>query len=349
MPAPAANAFKFLHFSARDRLKRMAGLSQAVAPVPSTIPRLAAFDCVRLTFRAGVLVGLLATAGGARAQPTALPEYEQAFHRGDYARAKALAEQRLAVAPGDVAARILAARADAAQGRFDAAYDGFRAALAREPKNPDALYYLGVTASVLAQVELDRLVATAPESARAHQVRARGHEAAGRKAEAEAEYQAALAAGPESVEVLVALGELKRTAMSFDEAASYYARALEIAPSSYAALYGLGACRVYEQRHQEAAALFRRAVSVDPQAAAARLALGIALLQTGRAGEALPELREAVRLEPAMRQAYYQLGRTYQALGRGNEAQAAFSRADDLLEQERKLGRAMLGDGPPTP
>jgi Tfp pilus assembly protein PilF len=285
---------------------------------------------------------------GEAAEPPVRPEYERAFHRGDYAGAKLLAEKRLATAPGDVSARILAARADAAQGRFDAAFDGFRAALKRAPKSADALYYLGVTAGVLAQVELDRLVAAAPDSARAHQVKARAAEAAGRKAEARTEYEAALAVQPENPEVLVALGEIRRTDMVFDEAASYYARALALAPSSYEALYGLGACRAYEGRHDEAAGLFRRAVAADPRSAAARLALGLSLLQTGRAADAVPELREAARLEPRMRQAHYQLGRAYQSLGRTAEAQAAFARAQELLRQEHEAegGGAAPGPGP---
>ncbi len=281
-------------------------------------------------------LAFLAAAMGARAQTAARPEYEQAFHRGDYARAKALAEKRLAAVPGDVPARILAARADAARGRFDAAFDGFRAALRRAPRNADALYYLGVTASVLAQVELDRLVTEFPDSARARQVKARAHEAAGRKAEARAEYEAALAAWPDDLEVLLALGELRRAEMAFDDAASYYARALALDPSSYDALYGLGACRAYERKHDEAAELFRRAVAAFPESAAARLALGLSLLQTARAEEAVTQLREAARLEPRMRQAHYQLGRAYQSLGRGAEAEAAFARAQELLKQEHE-------------
>ena len=71
-----------------------------------------------------------------------------------------------------------------------------------------------------------------------------------------------------------------------------------------------------------------------PDSAPARLALGISLLQTGQAAAAVTELEEAARLEPRMRQAYYQLGRAYQALGRPAEAEAAFARAQELLEQE---------------
>ena len=46
--------------------------------------------------------------------------------------------------PDDVQARIVLARSEAAMGRFDAAYAGFREALRLDPRSPDALYYLGI-------------------------------------------------------------------------------------------------------------------------------------------------------------------------------------------------------------
>ena len=149
---------------------------------------------------------------------------------------------RLRAEPKDVGTRILLARAEAALGRFDAALGGFREALVIAPRNTDALYYLSLTAGVLAQGEYQRLLATAPDSARAHQVLAEAHEAQDRPAEAEDEYKAALEKSPGSVELLVALGDLTRSKSRFDDALSYYHRAAAIAPSDYDVLYGIGAC-----------------------------------------------------------------------------------------------------------
>jgi protein O-GlcNAc transferase len=269
------------------------------------------------------------------AQPTAMPEYAQAFHRGDYARARALAGERLKTRPTDVQAQIVIARSDAAIGRLEAAYAGFRQALRLDPRSPDALYYLGIAAGALAEAEYGRLLETAPDSARAHQLRGRSLQAQGRGTEAEAELEAALAAGPPSAEVLVALGDLRRAKLSFPEARAAYSRAVELAPGDYDALYGLGVCDSYAGEHARAAELFRRALRVLPDSAPARLALGISLVQTGQSAAAVPELQEAARLEPRMRQAYYQLGRAYQALGRAPEAELAFARARELLEDER--------------
>jgi tetratricopeptide (TPR) repeat protein len=266
----------------------------------------------------------------------AMPEYARAFHRGDYAGAMALAAERVRAQPGDVQARILLARAEAAMGRFEAAYEGFRKALAVDPRSADALYYLGVTAGLLAQVQHERLLAMAPGSARAHQLKARSYEAQGKRAEAEAELKAALEAGPATAEVLSALGDLRRSQLDFAEARAYYSRAVGLAPAHYGALYGLGACDSYAGEHAKAVESFRRVLRVAPDSAPARLALGISLLQTGQAAAAVTELEEAARIEPRMRQAYYQLGRAFQALGRSREAEAAFARVQELIQQERQ-------------
>src|SRR5215468_5747230 len=116
----------------------------------------------------------------------------RAFDRGDYPGAIALARERLDALPGDVDARTLMSRAQAALGRFEEADQGFRKVLALKPRNTDALYYVAILGGVLAQAEYDRLFASAPDSARAHQMLGDLFEAQDRPAEAEAEYQAGL-------------------------------------------------------------------------------------------------------------------------------------------------------------
>jgi tetratricopeptide (TPR) repeat protein len=301
---------------------------------------------LRLTLACLVALAFSAVPLTARGS-SALPAYERAFHRGEYSRAIALATEILKDEPTDVRARIVHARAEAALGRFDAAFEGFREAQRRAPGDPDALYYVGVTAGVLAQLEYERLLTLAPGSARAHQLRGESYEAQGLVLEAEAEFEAALEVDPDSVEVLVALGDLARSDLAqskerFAEARAYYARALERAPENYDALYGLGACDAFADEHVRAVELFRRAVGADPDSAPARLGLGISLLQTGQAAAAVSELETAAGLEPRMREAWYHLGRAYQALGRSREAELAFARVQDLLREEREALEAAI-------
>jgi protein O-GlcNAc transferase len=267
--------------------------------------------------------------------PVALRDCALLFDRGDYPGVLERCRGRLKADPKDVGTRILLARAEAALGRFDVALGGFQEALAIAPRNTDALYYLSLTAGVLAQGEYQRLVATAPDSARAHQVLAEAHASQDRPAEAEDEYKAALEKSPASLELLIALGDLTRSKSRFDDALSYYNRAAAIAPSDYSALYGIGVCYSYQGQQAKAALSFREALKADPRSASAHFALGISLLQTGQTQDAVTELRTATSLEPRMRQAYYQLGRAYRMLGRTAEAEAASARFQELLEQER--------------
>lgn len=301
------------------------------------------------------VVALATPAAGAEAGETPVTrEYARAFHRGDFPGAKALAAERLRDRPDDVHARIFLGRAEAAMGRFDAAYEAFRRALRLAPDDPDALYYVGITAGLLAQQEYDRLLAQAPESARAHQLRGESYEAQGKPAEAEAEYEAAVAAGSDSVEVLVALGDLARSDFArsgehVTEARDYYSRALERAPRSYDALYGLAVSEAFAGEHAQAIPRFRQALEEEPDSATARLGLGISLFETGQIDAAIAELVAAARLEPKMRQAYFHLARAFHALGRSEESEQAVARFRELAREEQEANAARIGEQEPAP
>ncbi len=239
-----------------------------------------------------------------------LEAIRRAFYQEDYSGAVSLAEQYLKKYPRSAKARIFLARAEMAQGKYEPAYKRLKEAVAAEPGNIDALYYLGVVAGILSQSEYERLYALAPDSARVHQLLAESHQAGENTAEAEKEYRAALAANPRSVEVLVALGDLKRSQSDFDEAGKLYSRALEFEPRNYDGIYGLG--------------------------------VGFSLTRTGQWESAVTELRAAVALEPKMRQAYYLLGQSYQRLGRSQEAQEAFKKVEELSRQEAETAQGVL-------
>jgi protein O-GlcNAc transferase len=286
-----------------------------------------------LALAVGLFLGMVGDRLEGAASPDAR-EWLKAFYRGDYPQAIALARGRLEVQPADAEAAIVLGRAEAALGRFEAAYQSFREALRLEPKSADALYYVSFAGGVLAQAEYERLFALAPESSRAHQLLGESHQAQGRTREAELEYKAVLAKSPKALDALVALGDLARKELRFDEALGYYSRAAEVAPRSYDVLYGTGVCRSYQGKQAEAIESFRQALALEPDSAAARLALGIALLQTSQAQAAAAELEAATALEPRMRQGFYHLGRAYRALGRSTEAEAAFAKVQELLRHE---------------
>lgn len=267
-------------------------------------------------------------------QADGLAEGTRALYQGDYRRAAALATEELKAHPRDPAGRILLARAEIAQGRYDLAFEELRRALHVDPKNIDALYYLGRLCGILSQIEYQRLYALAPDSARVHQLLAESYRAQENTAKAEEEFKAALKANPRSVEVLDALGDLERSRFRFDAAISYYSLANETAPRDYDSAYGLGASYLYRQDVQRSIEHFRSALEIDPNSAAARLALGDALLRAGQPAEAVKELKAAVALEPDMRQAYTLLARAYRNLNQPREAREALNKANELTQRE---------------
>jgi tetratricopeptide (TPR) repeat protein len=286
-----------------------------------------------------------------RGQPVQeVTEGTRALYRGDYQEARTLASRYLETHPQAAMARILLARAEIAQGHYEPAYQSLRKALELDPTNIDALYYLERLCTILSQIEFHRLLEEAPDSFRAHQFRAESYLALHDKEEAEKEYQAALKTSPASVEILDALGELKRSESKFEEALEYYTRATKLVRRDYTSAYGAGACYLFKQDPQRAIENFRRALTIDPGSAAAHLALGDALLREGQTSAAVTELKVAVALIPDMRQAYTLLVRAYQKLGQTAEAQEALRKEQELAQQEIKARENVLvPDHGPSP
>jgi len=286
----------------------------------------------------------------AHGQTSGLTECTRTFYRGDYVQAAELAEKHLRRHPNDAPVRVILARAELAQGKFQEAFEGLQKVLASDPKNIDALYYLSLIARELSHREYERLFSLAPDSERVHQLLGQAALATENKSEAEEEFQKALKANPRSIEVSTELAELKRSQSKFDEAIVYYTQAEQIGPLNYEIAYGLGACYTYKQEYSRAIEWLRKAVALAPDSAAGRFALGNALFQDGRSEAAIPELNISLQLEPRMKQAYFLLGRAYSKLGRLDEAKAALKKLDELNRAEIPgQEKGSNGDANPKP
>lgn len=281
-----------------------------------------------------VLPAILAVSTSGFAQSPVLKEITRAFYRGDYALVTSQAEKHLRTLPKDVPVRVMLARTELAQGKFLDAFENFRKALAIDPQNIDALYYLSLTARELSQREYQRLYSLAPDSDRVHQLLGESALAAENPSEAEKELLSALNANPRSVEAATELAELKRSQSKFDEALTYYERAADAGSINYEIAYGIGACYTYKQDYPNAIKWLQKSANLAPDSPAARFALGNALFQSSQFEAAIPELKTSLRLEPKMKQAYFLLGRAYSKIGRQDEAQAAFKKLDQLNRSE---------------
>lgn len=206
-----------------------------------------------------------------------------------------------------------------------------------------------------------------------------GHHRAGRLAEAERSYRAALAAEPKHPEALyllaslglqsghpdAALAILKEALTAappspqiyhligqaflakdqLDAAGDYFAAAAELAPSFAPARVGLGRVALQRQRPDEAVAALRQAVALDPASAEAQATLGLALKEKGEVEAAAQCLARALALAPGHAETSLNLGNLRFEQGRIDEALGLYRQAAQgapkLALAHYNLGRAL--------
>lgn len=259
--------------------------------------------------------------------------------RGEFREAAGIAAVGLKARPSDVQLRVLLARAEMGQGNLLAAFDELRRALDTEPRNIDALFYLALVAEALAPREFDRLYRIKPDSDRVHQLMAEAALVREDKAEAEAEYRAALRVNPRSIEALIGLAELKRSQSQFGDAIGIYQDAESLLGLNHDIAYGLGVCYAYQQDHAKAIEYFRKALNYEPDADATLFGLGNSYFQIGQVEASVEPLKRAVTINPKLKQAFFLLGRAYQRLGRRELSGEAFRRVDELTKEELRKER----------
>jgi len=253
----------------------------------------------------------------------------RALAAGDAEGALRLGTAYLKLHPGSREAQLLLVQIHIERNDLDAAYRLAAGAVRANPRDVDALYFLGLVTRRLATVEFERLVRLAPASARAHQLRAEAFEAQERRADAEQEYAAALGGKPDLLEALLGLGKLKRIRLACEDAIVLYDRAEALRPT-FEGAYGLGICHANLQNDEVAVARFEEALARNPAAAVAWAGLGTSLVKLRRIADGITKLQHAIALEPTMAETHYMLGMAYQAAGDPIRANAAFKKAEQL-------------------
>ena len=111
---------------------------------------------------------------------------------------------------------------------------------------------------------------------------------AGRLAEAEGGYRAALAQAPGSIDLLYNLGLVLQAMQRLEEAESFYCQTLALQPTHASAWNNLGNLLRDTRRFDEAIAAFQRTLALQPAHRHVRFNLSLALLAQGRHAEAWP-------------------------------------------------------------
>jgi len=194
------------------------------------------------------------------------------------------------------------------QGRLDDAGRIYRAVLALEPTNFDALHLLG---AALAQ--------------------------AGRRAEAESYLRAAVAIGPTQAPARNNLGNLLKDLGKFDEALDNYDRAIALLPDDPTAHSNRGNVLRSLGRREEALVSYARAIELRPDYADAHYNHGVVLTELERHAEALASYDRALALNPGKHEALYNRGNVLRSLGRLEDALDSYDRALALHPNGEKI------------
>ena len=149
-------------------------------------------------------------------------------------------------------------------------------------------------------------------------------------ADAEREFQRALALSPSNADAYDLYGRLCAAHGRFDEAIEKAERAQELDPLAHRVDVATALLR--GGRYAEAAERSRAALEVDPASARARASLGWAELLLGQCTEGLADLERAVALAPGSVQWLAQLGAGFAACGEEAKARAILG---DLEERAK--------------
>ncbi|HEX5042253.1 MAG TPA: tetratricopeptide repeat protein [Candidatus Polarisedimenticolaceae bacterium] len=184
---------------------------------------------------------------------------------------------------------------------WQSAEEGFRRAIERGLKNPDAPFYLGKLLGY----------------------RRRGEEAIEK-------YREALALDPHHREAAFSLGQALLARGDAGGAQATFDGILERRPEDAGAIAELGRVALQRGQAREALTRFERALAIEPWNARLHGSRAVALAELGRKDDAVEAARQAVTLDPESPDLWEMLAGAAHEAGRSRESQEATARAAAL-------------------
>jgi tetratricopeptide (TPR) repeat protein/predicted Ser/Thr protein kinase len=137
----------------------------------------------------------------------------------------------------------------------------------------------------------------------------------------------ALQSDPQSVDVNVTLGELRRQTGRYNEAVAAFLRVLSQQPNNADAVLGLAETYKASGDLKKAEESYKKAIELQPNFWGGYNKLGAFYYVNGRYEEAVPQFQKVVALVPDNQRGYNNLGGMYQRLGRYDEAIKVFTQS----------------------
>lgn len=211
-----------------------------------------------------------------------------------------------------------------------------------------ALCSLGSVAGALVWKDevtlLQSMVRSSSGSATGHIHLAQSLAAAGRLAEAEAEYREATRLDPGNSSSWHLLGDTLNSLKRPREAIAAYERAIDANPGAVDSYNNLAFTIGEQGDYRTAIGIFTKAIRIRPEQPGLHLNRGVAAMRIGSYREALASFEGTLRLEPNNPQARYNAGVAHLMLGERTEAEAHYrilarldvALAGDLLARLRR-------------
>ncbi len=213
-------------------------------------------------------------------------------------------------------------------------------ALAKNPNDPDLLYYYGRASGLLSKQVFDDLETRFPDSARAHQMMAQNYAVLRDVPAAEREFLTALRLRPQTAGLHLELGELYARAQQWDRAEEQFRLETEIQPGGAEAVYRLGEALLQLGKFQEAREALVRSDQLKPEMPETLYMLGKVAAVDGDDTSAQKSWLHLLRLEQdtsLAAQAHFGLAGIYRKQGKTAEA-----------EREMEAFRRLQGSAGPS-
>ncbi len=227
------------------------------------------------------------------------------------------------------------------QGRLAAAERLYAAALAAAPKDPRALYLIGLCR--LEQGDLAggarymrSLVKLRPSNAAAHHALGKALVMMGRRKQGQRHLTRALRLDPHLTDSRLELGALAAAAGRFAEAEALYRDGLAIDAADARLWTNLGEALRQQQREPEAFEAWTKALAFDPNLVEARCNLALYRAARGQADEAVRGIRQAIGIQSEQAELHFTLGILELHRGRYEAAATALKEALDRNPRHRR-------------
>ncbi|MFB3923360.1 MAG: tetratricopeptide repeat protein [Terriglobia bacterium] len=222
-------------------------------------------------------------------------------------------------------ARLALHEALMARGDYGRAVEVLQPLARRDPKDLDALYYLGQVYLQLSAEKFREIAQADPDSCRVHQIVADSLAKQGLYKDAMREYRAALDKKPDLPGVHYQIGLLywlhEQTPEGISAAKREYEQEIQINPFDAWTEFRLGQVNSKQHDEPQAIAHLRRAIEIDPTHVPARTLLARVLESGGALAEAQAQLEAARKIDPNDPTVRYRLAQLYKR--RGDEATSA--------------------------